>query len=368
MLPTTKIFHFRCSILFGLLALSAACSEPPLVPESTIQERLQQALDSGFATCDGYGASAAVLVPGHDTWLGTSGVSHDTVTVQTDMIFSIASVSKAFTATLIFLLEEDGLLSLDDSLHRWLPPYPHVDSTITIRQLLGHTSGVFGYDSHPDFWDTMGADMARVWTPEELLETFMDEPHSAPGSEFYYTNTNYLLLGMIVEASTGSPFAAALRDRVLDPLGLDHTFVMIDEAVVGDLVHPWWDVDRDGEVDDMMDYPREAFFSMGGHSMVSTAGDLLRFSQALFEGDLIGSVSLNQMLNFHPVGNYGLGLHRWDLLPDTEIVGHRGGTPLTDATMAYLPDHNIHFAVVLNWRAYECNASVSTALLRVALE
>jgi len=74
------------------------------------------------------------------------------------------------------------------------------------------------------------------------------------------------------------------------------------------------------------------------------------------------------MLDFHPTGNYGLGLHGWDLLPGTTIVGHRGGTPLSDATMACLPDSRVHFAVILNWRGYECTAAISTALVRTAVD
>jgi len=236
--------------------------------------------------------------------------------------------------------------------------------------LLGHTSGLYGYDAHPDFWDTMGADLSRVWSPQELLETFMLEPRSAPGTTFDYSNTNYILLGLIIEQVTGTPVAATLRNRILTPLGLSHTFLMPDEQITGVPAHPWWDMDDDGVIDDLSTVPYEAFYSMAwtAGALVSTARDLVTFSQALFGGDLIGPASLAQMLDFNPTGNYGLGLHKWDLLPGVMIVGHRGGTPLSDASMEYLPDYGIHFAVILNWRSYVCNEAISTALVRTAME
>ncbi len=360
----------RVVLACGLLTAVAACSKSVTTPEPTLHQLLQAALDSSFATCDGFGVSAALLAPGEELWIGTAGVSYNTVSVTSDMLFGIASTGKAFAATLVFMLAEDGALSLDDSLYHWLPAYPHVDSTITVRQLLGHTSGLDSYDSHPDFWDAMGADLARVWSPRELLETFVQEPRYPPGTTFDYSNTNYVLLGLIVESVTGEPFATTLRSRILDPLGLDHTFLMVDESVTGELVHAWWDMDEDGVIDDLSTVPFQAFYSMAWPSgaLVSTARDLVTFSDALFGEDLVSSASLAQMLAFDPVGHYGLGLHRWDLLPGVDIVGHRGGTPVSDASMEFLPDHGVHFAVVLNWRGSTCNEAVSRALVRTAMD
>jgi D-alanyl-D-alanine carboxypeptidase len=362
--------HNRILLTCGLLTAVAACSSSPSTPETTLQMRLQIAMDDAMTTCDGFGASAALAAPGEDLWIGTSGVSHGTVPVTPEMLFGIASTGKAFVATLVFMLVEDGSLSLDDSLSLWLPPYSHVDSSITVRQLLGHTSGLDGYDSHQEFWDAMGANPSRVWSPEELLETFLQEPRFAPGTTFDYANTNYVLLGLIIERVTGAPYATVLRNRILDPLGLNHTFLMVDEPVTGVLVHPWWDMDEDGVVEDLSNMPPQAFYSMAwpSGSMVSTARDLVTFSTALFGGALVRPASLAQMLEFHPVSDYGLGLHRWDLLPGVMIIGHRGGTPISDASMEYLPDHGIHFAVILNWRGYECNGAISAALVRTALD
>lgn len=107
-----------------------------------LAEQLQAALENGARKYDGMGVSAVAVLPNGETWLGVSGKSHDTVAVKPDMLFAIGSITKNVVAALTLQLAAEGKLSLEESLHKWLPKYPKVDSTITIRQLLNHTSGL----------------------------------------------------------------------------------------------------------------------------------------------------------------------------------------------------------------------------------
>jgi D-alanyl-D-alanine carboxypeptidase len=132
-------------IIFFIVTLAGCNKESPNEPVQTIAQELQEALDNTLASQDGIGASAAVKMPGQEIWRGTSGISHGSVPIEKDMIFCIGSVTKNYIATLVLQLAEEGVLTVDDSLHQWLPTFVNLDSAITITQLLNHTSGVYFY-------------------------------------------------------------------------------------------------------------------------------------------------------------------------------------------------------------------------------
>ncbi len=163
--------------------------------------------------------------------------------------FRLYSIAKTFTATVVLQLVDEGVLSLEDTVRRWLDDpavgrIPNTDS-ITLRQLLTHTSGIYDYQDGADspfYLDAFfgpGADWARVWTPPELLayaDGARHAPYFAPGRGVAYANTNYVLLGLLVEAATGRPFRDELRDRILGPLALHHTSLEEGAALAPDVV------------------------------------------------------------------------------------------------------------------------------------
>jgi D-alanyl-D-alanine carboxypeptidase len=154
------------------------------------------------------------------------------------MKFAIASNTKTFIAVLMLKLQEMNVLSLDDSLYKWIPNYQYVDSTITIRQLLNHTSGVFNYTTYPGFSNAM-SDTGRFWTPEEILTTFMNQQYFNPGAGFQYSNTNYILAGMIIKAATGNSVSYNLRQLILNPLNLNNTYLPVEESIPDTIAHGW---------------------------------------------------------------------------------------------------------------------------------
>ncbi len=348
--------------------------EGRLAFDPALAYRFQRALDSVRSLQNVRGASAAVLIPGQGMWLGVSGVSsvNPVENVTPDMLFGIGSNTKAFISTTIVKLAETGMLSLDDSLSRWLPHYAHITGSVKIRQLLNMTSGLFDYlnDSNKQ-GDSVSANPTRLWTPEQILTTFVGPPHGPPGGPYRYCNTNYVLLGMIIKSLTGSSVTSQLRQRILTPLSLDQTYLEIEETHGGPVAHPW---DRGT---DFSSTPITAHFSTlwtaGG--MMSTAENMARWCNALYSGKVLAQPSLDQMLTFVPMSatgapglewnGYGLGVRQGSFL-GKRILGHGGQVMGYVSGVAYLPQANASFTVLLN--ATEPNeASFLTALLNAYL-
>jgi CubicO group peptidase (beta-lactamase class C family) len=317
------------SIAFCILKITACSENPPAMVEPTLAGQLQTVLDARREEHAVKGISVAVKIPDQETLLLTSGLSEDSIPITSAMIFNMASVTKTFVATLVLLLMEEGVLTLDDSLKTWIPDFPNIDNTITIRQLLNHTSGVYDFTWHPDHFDyIIIPEMRKTWTPEEILSSFVLEPNFPPGTGQSYSNTNYIILGMIINATTGSEVSVELSNRILNPLGLNNTFLPAEEAITGTLATPWEDFDHDGICEDCTVY-QTVFWSFlwTSGALYSTAEDLVRFADGLFGGDLIRPASLNEMLSDLPRYGYGLGVCKYSstLFQGNEAIGHDGG-------------------------------------------
>ena len=184
---------------------------------------LQSALEEGTSTQRAVGASASLYISDACRWVGTTGNTRPepAVPIEAEMLFGFGSITKTFVAAIILQLFDEGRLSLDDSLGKWIDDYPNIDSSITIRQLLNHGSGIYNY-TDSDFWNKVNANTDHVWTPSEILAQ-VKPPPSIGFSPPRYSNTNYILLGMIVEAVTGSSFEQELQQRIIGPLQLDST-------------------------------------------------------------------------------------------------------------------------------------------------
>jgi D-alanyl-D-alanine carboxypeptidase len=284
------------------------------------------------------------------------------------MAFGAGSISKNFIAALVLQLAEEGKLSLEDQLGEWLPAYPNIDGTATIRQLLSHTSGTFSLNRHPDFWATVFADGTRVWTDDELIAAFQAEPYSTPGTEWHYSNTGYTLLGQIIEGATGSTVFAELRERFFEPLGLDSTFYPPEETAPGEVSEGWFDVGLVAPGVDAQKPALEAFSKFPWTASLPEAGgifasaeDLAIWAQALFHHKVVLTPdSLDQMLDWvaaeipaeeaQIISNYGLGAVRFnpDLVDGTTVIGHSGGALFYTALSAYLPDYGVTIGAAQN--------------------
>lgn len=339
-----------------------------------LEIQLQSVLEEGLEKFNVKGVSTAVIIPGREIWLGTAGTSHEDVPVDPGMISAIGSITKNAVAALALELAEDGVLSLDDPLSRWLPEYPYVDSRTTIRQLLNHTSGIYHFWSNQALWDDMKRNRSRNWAPEEVL-AYIDEPYFPPGKGFRYSNTNYLLLAMIIEKATGSTLAGKLRELFWEPLELNDTWLAVQEEIPGNQLHVWGDNwNRDGSFIDMTFLPRTAHDSIcfGSGSLFMTAENLARWGDSLFTGKILNPGSLESMLEFQDSGRggnmeaYGLGVQKFRkrITGCDSSIGHAGGGKGTVAYMVHLPGYQVTAAVMVNENNSKCNEYIIRNLLK----
>jgi D-alanyl-D-alanine carboxypeptidase len=250
--------------------------------DSTLAAKLQTSLDSVRAANSIRGISASVIYPGQGMWQGTSGVSYSTVPITSAMEFGIASNTKLFTAVALLKLAENGLVEIDDSLYRWLPTFGNIDPTITVRQILNHTSGIEDVTNYPGYADSILSNPNRIFTPYELMN-WVGPPLFPAGTGWSYSNTNYVLAGMVFESASGQNIARFLRDSVLTPLQLDSTFFDVHESVLGTIAHPW----QNGI--DISSTPRISLNSSAwaAGAMYSTSGEMAQWYQALMGGRVL---------------------------------------------------------------------------------
>ncbi|MFC1613862.1 serine hydrolase domain-containing protein [Gemmatimonadota bacterium] len=366
--------HMNFLYIVRLITLLTAFLPLSCSDNGTIEEKLQRVLDKGISRYNVRGVSAAAIFPDGSVWTGVSGISHDTVSLKPDMLFAIGSVTKNIVAALTLKLAEDSLLSLDDPLSNWLPKYPHIDGNITIRQLLNHTSGIYMFWENQDIWDDLKKDRAKVWTPEEVL-TYIKEPYFAPGEGSRYSNTNYLLLAMIIQKATGSSLSTEIRRHFWQPLKIDNAYLSIEEDIPeNQLAHVYGDnFNNDGSYLDLTFLPRASHESItyGSSGIFITAKDLVRWCHALFEGKVLQQQSLDEMQQFIDIDisrqnkGYGLGLELYakSIASGEKSIGHCGGNIGTTTYMVHLPEHNMSIVVMINAFPNRCAGVITKGLI-----
>ena len=272
-------------------------------------------------------------------YLEAAGVAslEDGTPIQVDDILEIGSNTKSMTIVLLMQLVEEGLLSLDDPLSKWLPDQaailPNGDQ-ITIRQMAQHTAGLYDYGDNiiaAGIIDPVALEAG--FTPAELVQDAVDNgsPYFAPGEEgkWYYSNTGYVLLGMIIEKVTGEKLADLYKSRIFDPLGLESAVLIRGVPQAGEITTQgyWWL--EEGERINTTRWNGSQGWAAGAVAM--TASDLATYGKALAAGELFQNPeTLMEMLTFDPdatngVGApYGLGL--FDVAGDGSVWGHGGQT------------------------------------------
>jgi D-alanyl-D-alanine carboxypeptidase len=355
----------RLAALVALAALLTLGPVPANASDRALDRALERLLELGVpgAQVDADGRTAARGVADLETRRP----------MRPGLSFRIGSVTKSFTATVALQLVAERRLTLGDTVERWLPGVLPYGGTVSLRHLLQHTSGV------PDYWEA-GPDplnisfvndaavRAQTYAPREIVERVSGEPPDfAAGSRVEYSNTNYVLLGMIIEAATGKPLRREVMRRVIRPLELRNTRFVTSRTT---LLRPFtrgysnlFDADglpAEGAVIDVTEYNPSALWAMG--NMVSTTGDLRTFYRALLGGRLLPDALTALMKETRPnqteewpegIG-MGLGIWSWDLPCGRRIYGHEGEVPGSN-TWAFATDdgrrvvvmqHNLFY---MNW-------------------
>ena len=304
------------------------------------------------------GITAAVQLSDGSTWKGVSGAARlppNHIAVTADTPFLIASVTKTFVASTVLELVHDGRLSLRDTLSKWLPDFDRAER-ITVRMLLAHTSGIADIFDNPAFNRLVLKRPDHVWTFDEIL-SMVGAPHFAPGAAWEYSNTNYILLGRIVEMVTGNSVAQEIRQRFLDPLGLNDTWFQGEEtkgprttAAIG-YARTWHGWRPWAPHDSLRPSTSEATFVWSAGAMVSTARDLATWARDLYGGHVLAPDSLAQMLRFGS-HRYGLGAER-RTIGGRRAWGHGGSLEGFETSMWYLPSLDASIVVMWNRWPYE---------------
>ena len=347
----------RAAVLL-LTAPAVAVFASVLAPEVAAGGSDLAAIQDGWRRrADVPGVVVAVRDGAGRTWTRASGTATREAPAPLDpnARFRVASITKTFVAVVVLQLAAEGRIGLDHPASRYVRGTPGLDG-VTVRQLLNHTAGLPDYSAvQEEFGQGLLRDRNRRWTARELLALSSSVQRDfPPGSDYAYSNSNYLALGLVVEAVTGTSWAAQVRTRILDPLHLDATYVAGAERGPA-VTAGYGDGDNDGDVENLEtghEWTSLATSEGPAGALVSTAGDLAAFADALFHGRLVDGSVLRDMTTatrHHPrASGYGLGLEI--TRPDwtTTVWGHGGFLTGFRSTMWFVPSADRVVVVLTN--------------------
>ena len=278
--------------------------------------------------------------------------------------FRVASLTKTFVATVVLQLVGERKVALDDTVERWLPGlFPDGDA-ITVYQLLNHTSGIYDAQNDPAILAPYFAgDLTHFTPPRTLVEVAAaHELHFPPGSNWSYSNANYFVLGLIVEAATGHTIGFELRHRIFHRLELRDTTFPNSPRIREPHAHGYF-LFGQPPLQDFTVFSPSLFWA--GGAIVSTAGDIARFYRALLRGSLLKRALLEKMLTIDPVAldpsgsgsGFGLGLQREGRFPCGEAWGHDGELPGYEAFAWNTKDGTRQIVVLINTSGLSENAA-----------
>ncbi len=357
-------------------AMEASGQEITTQENAVLADALVQGITMGIP-----GISVAIGIGDEVAWTGTAGYRDvlERVPVVEDNRFGVGSITKTFVARVVLQLVEEGKLDLDKTPADYLNQpvvrdIPNAGSA-TLRHLLNHQSGIPTWEFQED-WIPRGRgalmDLDHIWEKTETLAYCTEDllpPTNIPGGSYSYSNTNYTLLGLIIEAVTGNDAAAEIRSRLLEPLGLEDTFLESFEDVPGGYVNHYHYASPDflesagvhPEFIEIRPYLVESTpgnlspeWTAGG--MVSSASDLVRWARALRDGELVGQAMHEETFTYHPPGTganprsqYMQGIAKTvGFYEDLSAFGHSGGTLGFTAYMYWLEDPDIIIVMLAN--------------------
>jgi CubicO group peptidase (beta-lactamase class C family) len=285
----------------------------------------------------------AVLVAEKDKVLLSQGYGYAdlewAITNSPTTRFRIGSITKQFTAASVLLLQERGRLKLEAPVKTYLPDAPKAWDKVTVYNLLTHTSGIPNFTGLPG-WD---AYKRQDHTPQDSIAQCRDKPLDfEPGMKFYYSNSNYILLGQIIDKVSDMPYADFLQQNILTPLGMTETGVDSASSILPQRAQGYDSVPDGFKHADYlsMTIPYSAGF------LFSTVGDLLKWERGLFGGKLLSAASL-QTMTTAKMGEYGMGLFIKDAAHHG-VITHNGSIEGFDSSLNFYPERQLTIVVLGN--------------------
>jgi D-alanyl-D-alanine carboxypeptidase len=324
--------------------------ERPFSPE--IEAKLDQLMADTMKKYNAPGMTMGIWVPGKGSFVRAKGVA-DLATgrkMDTRDIFRIGSLTKTFTATVILQLVDEGKVRLDDSLHKFYPKVPN-SRNITVRQLLNMTSGIHSYTELEWVQKAFFTDRFRAWSPAELVKAAIAvKPDFPPGKGFHYSNTNYVLLGIIIEKITGNKLEDEIQRRIVDRLRLSHTVFPTGPEIGEGAIHGY--MYDNGKPDD---WTRDnVSWGWAAGAMISNMYDLKTYIKAINDGTFLSKKLQEERLSswvdmelahkeIMTTLKYGLGV-----FTAGGFVGHNGGLPGYVNLAMYHPESGARVLFMLN--------------------
>lgn len=352
-----NIFLAICLFGFVISTLSACRFGKP----GSMEEIAQQVVDEFEIP----GVATYIKVDGQAPMIAAAGVTDldsGQALKDTDQ-FRIYSITKSFTAMITLQLAEEGILSLDDPVDKWLPEsvvggVPNHDQ-MTVRQLLNHTSGAYDHMSSemegmPPFFAQLVASpeaLAHWYTPQELIDfSTQFPPYFAPGEGATYSNTGYVMMGLIIEAATGSNIEDEMHARIIEPLGLTSTYLETPETPANYVTG--YHLMEDGELFNVSGSNSNNSYAWAAGGLISNIHDVGRFADALFSGELLQPETYAEMFTFIPdstiEGKYwGLGVAQRDV-PVGQVYAATGEAAGYEAKIVRIPDLNVTIVALFN--------------------
>lgn len=353
MTPQSRTDRRRLLVGLGIATLCLNAAHPPAraASQSPVQpdlvSRIDAAVEAARTAQHVPGISVGVLSRGKVVLAKGYGVAEleNDVPATEHTVYRIGSVTKQFTAAAIMTLVEDGRLSLDDDITKFLPTYPTRGHRISIDRLLTHTSGIKGYTEMPAFRDVMRQDLSH----QQLIDLFSAAPFEFdPGERYQYNNSAYFLLGVIIEQVSGTSYSEFLAKRVFERAGLLETYYLDESPIVKHRAQGY--EYGGGHV------VNDEFLSMAlpyaAGSLGSTVVDLMTWRQALTSGKVVTPASYARMttpatLNDGSKTTYGYGLALATMEGHRKVT-HGGGINGFRADLAYYPDEDLTVVVLCN--------------------
>ncbi|NOY49666.1 MAG: beta-lactamase family protein [Chlorobi bacterium] len=347
-----------CSLIVVSLFLSStfiftSCkkSEDKPTEAELVQNDIKALLDSIVENTGVPGLVAGVWAPDEGISLVYSaGVANmETSEPMSDqMVYRIGSETKTFTTSVLLQLVDEGLLSLDDPLSKYLPDFPRGDE-VSIRLLAGMRSGIQGFMELDTFWSEVFQNPDKHWTYDEEIDLVKDLPFKfTPGTEFHYCNTNYILLGKIIEMVTGQSMEQNVKTRIIDPLDMTNTtYLSSGKGIPAYHSKAYYAGEITSDLPELSEFLDISWAGPAG-CMISDIYDLKKYARALAGGELYSPELQQQRIICNDMGigrplNYGLGIYE-----SNGFYGHDGQLPGYTSLMVHSPERNCTIVVWYN--------------------
>jgi CubicO group peptidase (beta-lactamase class C family) len=331
-----------CSVLLISMNTASAAEQESAVTNPDYEKVLTSLIDA-----DGPGAAAIVSQHGKVLYKGARGMANIELQVplKADNIFRLGSITKQFTAAAIMILAEQGKLSVNDDIHKYVPDFPTEGQVVSIANLLSHTSGIANYTEDENIWKNL---ISTETTLDDMLKEFAKHPMPLKtGEAMYYSNTGYVLLGRIIEVTSKKSYADFIEQEIFAKLGMKNSSFGGTQLIINRA--SGYSRSEQGVVNSD---PINMMWPHAAGSLLSTVDDLNIWFTALRNGTLLSKSSYKTMitpfvLNDKSTSDYGFGLGMYEI-SKYNAIGHGGGIHGFATHAFYIPEKDLYVAVLSN--------------------